>query len=464
MCNEHNPVTDIWNGSYAVSVAVVLLAAGKGKRMKSALPKVLHRIGGAPLFHHALTAVDDLDVCRRIAVIGRDRSGFRAACRELGCELELATQPSQTGTANALLTGLMALGDFRGPVVVLYGDTPFINPDTIVRMHRMHLSGSDIVLLGFDRDDPGSYGRIVADGNDSVLRVVEAADAGEDVRDVRLCNSGIICGDRHLLELHAARVGNDNAAGEFYLTDIPGIAVAGGQRCSVLRCSEEEALGINTRVDLARAEAVFQKRYRQMVMAAGVTLKDPASVHFSHDTKIGEDVVIEPYVTFGKNVSVAGNVRIRSFSHLESCSVGTGSVIGPFARIRPGTTIGEGVSIGNFVEVKGANVADDVKALHLSYIGDAEVGPGTNIGAGTVVCNYDGKRKHRTRVGSESFIGSGTMLVAPVDIGDGSMTAAGSVITEDVPDDTLAFGRARQVNKPGLAGRASRKGDATDDD
>ena len=436
-----------------MTIAVVLLVAGKGKRMKSQLPKVLHEIGGAPVYHHALQAVRGLGVSRIMAVTGHGAGGFDESCHELGLEIDTVVQPRLLGTADALSCALRVLHDHTGPVVVLYGDTPFISPETIANMLDLHMSGSTIVVLGFDTGNPGSYGRIVTDKDGNLLQIIEAADADEHQKAIRLCNAGIMCGDRQALDMLVPQIDRNNAAGEYYLTDLPAIAVAAGLRCGVIRCAEEEAMGINTRMDLARAEAIFQQRCRTRAMEAGVTLVDPDSVHFSHDTHLGPDVLVEPFVTFGKEVSVAGHARIRSFSYLESCSIGAGSIIGPYARIRPGTEIGELARIGNFVEIKGSYIGDGAKASHLAYIGDSDVGPEANIGAGTVICNYDGLRKHQTAIGPGTFIGSGTMLVAPVKIGEGSMTAAGSVITEDVAPDTLAIGRARQVNKPDLSRR-----------
>jgi len=431
-----------------VSIAVALLAAGQGRRMQSHQPKVLHEIAGAPLYFHALQSTGGLEVALTVAVTGHGEEAFRASCAEWHPTITTAYQDRQRGTGDALRTALAALENFAGPVLVLYGDTPLMRPATLQAMMTGLADGSDLVVVGFEAENPTGYGRLItADGQ--LQEIVEDADTDSVTREITLCNSGILCGDRELLTNLLGAVGNSNAAGEYYLTDILGIATARGHRNSVITCAEDEAMGINTRAELARAESIMQDRLRARALEAGVTLVDPATVYFSHDTALAPDVLVEPHVIFGRKVSVASGATIRSFTRLDSCTIGTGAEVGPHAHIRPGSDIGAGVRVGNFVEVKASRMAAGAKANHLSYIGDSDIGKNVNIGAGSVTCNYDGKAKHRTRIGEKVFIGSGSMLVAPVEIGEGAMTAAGSVITEDVPAHSRAFGRARQTNKPG---------------
>ena len=436
----------------ADQTAVIVLAAGKGSRMHSDLPKVLHDIGGMPLLGHALHAAAALNPARVVVVAGHGAAAVETALRALGPGAVTVHQAAQLGTAHAVAQAAPVLADFSGDAVVLYGDTPFIVPDTLDRMAAARAGGADVVVLGFDAADPGRYGRLIREG-DRLARIVEFRDATAAERAVTLCNSGIVMADAALLFDLVDKVGNANAAGEYYLTDIVGLANRRGLHCAVVTCPEAETLGINTRAELAAAEAVFQARRRAEVMAAGTTLVAPETVFLSVDTALGRDVVVEPNVVFGPGVTVADGARIRAFSHLEGAQIGPGAVVGPYARLRPGTVLGAGVRIGNFVETKNADIAAEAKVNHLSYIGDAVVGADTNVGAGTITCNYDGVLKHRTTIGSGAFIGSNTMLVAPVTVGDRAMTASGSVITADVPDGALAVARGRQVNKPGLAVR-----------
>ena len=337
-----------------------------------------------------------------------------------------------------------------GDTVMLFGDTPFIKPETLTRMEAMRASGADIVFLGFEAADPGRYGRMVVEG-DRLLRIVEYKDASDAERDITLCNSGVVLAGTETLLRLAASVGNDNAAGEYYLTDIPVLGAQEGLVTKVVTCDEAETLGINTRADLAAAEAVFQEQARAEALENGVTLTAPETVHFAFDTMIGRDAVIEPYVVFGPGVTVESHAHIRAFSHLEGAHVGARATVGPYARLRPGTELANDTRVGNFVEIKNAEIGDGAKVNHLSYIGDAGVGARTNIGAGTITCNYDGVFKHRTEIGEDVFIGSNTMLVAPVTIGDEAMTATGGTITMDVPAGDMAVARSRQVNKPGFA-------------
>ena len=334
-------------------------------------------------------------------------------------------------------------------MIVLYGDTPFISGDTLEAMQASR-AAHDVVVLGFEAADPGRYGRLVTYGDD-LERIVEFKDATKHEREITLCNSGVIAADASELFDLISAVGNNNAAEEYYLTDIIGIARSRGLSATVVRCDESETLGVNSRAELAEAEALFQARKRAEAMEDGVTLAAPQTVFFSFDTALGRDSLIEPNVVFGPGVTVESGATIRAFSHLEGCHVARDSIVGPYARLRPGTELAEGVKIGNFVEVKAAQLAEGAKVNHLSYIGDASIGPRSNIGAGTITCNYDGVFKHHTEIGADVFIGSNTMLVAPVKVGHEAMTASGSVITKDVPAGDLAIGRARQENKAGFA-------------
>ncbi|MBB1498644.1 bifunctional UDP-N-acetylglucosamine diphosphorylase/glucosamine-1-phosphate N-acetyltransferase GlmU [Paracoccus sp. MC1862] len=431
------------------AVALIVLAAGQGSRMLSDLPKVLHRLGGVPLVGHALAAGRSLDPERVIVVAGHGAEAVTKAVGRLNPEARIAIQPEQLGTGHAVAQALPLLEGFDGKVVVLYGDTPFIGEETLAALVS---HPADVVVLGFEAADPGRYGRLVTKG-DSLDRIVEFKEADEATRAIRLCNSGVMAVEADLLRDLVGRLGNDNAAGEYYLTDVVGLARAEGRDAAVVTCDEAETLGINTRAELAAAEAAFQSRLRAEALENGVTMADPATVWFAPDTVIGRDAVIGQNVVFGPGVTVESGAEILPFCHLEGCHVSAGATVGPFARLRPGAELGGDVHVGNFVEVKNSVLAEGVKVGHLTYLGDAEIGERTNIGAGTVTCNYDGVGKHRTVIGADAFIGSDTMLVAPVRVGARAMTGSGSVITADVPDDALALGRARQVTKPGLAAR-----------
>ncbi|ETW11761.1 bifunctional N-acetylglucosamine-1-phosphate uridyltransferase/glucosamine-1-phosphate acetyltransferase [Roseivivax marinus] len=432
-----------------MSIALVVLAAGKGTRMESDLPKVLHRIGNAPMLHHAMAAGAALDPEKVVVVAGHGAEAVSAAAQDYMDEAEVAIQSEQLGTAHAVAQARTALAEFDGDVIVLYGDTPFIRFETLEEMARAR-ARHDVVVLGFEAADPGRYGRLVTDG-DRLERIVEFKDAKDEERAITLCNSGVLAADCATLLRLIEAVGNDNASGEYYLTDVVALAVSEGLSATAVVCDEAETQGINSRPELARAEAVFQASARETLMADGVTLQAPETVFLSFDTALGRDTEVEPHVVFGPGVTVENGARIRAFSHLEGCHVSTGAVVGPYARLRPGAELDEDVHVGNFVEIKNAHLSAGVKANHLSYIGDADIGERTNIGAGTITCNYDGFLKHRTEIGEGAFIGSNTMLVAPVRVGSGALTGSGSVITEDVPDDALALGRAPQVTKPGRA-------------
>lgn len=432
-----------------MQVSLIILAAGQGTRMNSDLPKVLHRLGAAPLLHHAMAAGQSLDPERIVVVTGHGAEAVAKAARAFDDSAVTVHQAEQLGTAHAVLQAEAAMAGARGHAIVLYGDTPFIRPETLQAMLDARERHA-VVVLGFHAADPGRYGRLIAQG-EALDRIVEFKDASPEERAITLCNSGVICADPATLFRLCHTVGNANAAGEYYLTDIVALARAEGLSAGLVLCDEAETLGVNTRTELAAAEALFQTRARAEAMENGVTLTAPETVFFALDTTIGRDTIIGPNVVFGPRVTIESEAEIKAFCHLEGCHISRGADVGPFARLRPGAELAEGVHVGNFVEIKNAILDEGVKVGHLSYIGDADVGEFTNIGAGTVTCNYDGVLKHRTRIGKRAFIGSDTMLVAPVTIGDGALTGSGSVITEDVPAEALALGRARQVNKPGLA-------------
>lgn len=430
-----------------MSVALIILAAGKGTRMNSDLPKVLHPIGGAPMLHHAMQAGAALEPAHTVVVAGYGADAVRRAALAMDDEAQVVVQDEQLGTAHAAAQARAALAGFDGLAIVLFGDTPFVRPETLTALAA---TTADVTVLGFEAADPARYGRLVMEG-DQLERIVEFKDATDAERAITLCNSGVLAAPAPLLFELIARVGNDNAQEEYYLTDLPRLARARGLDVAVVRCDEGETLGINSRAELARAEAQFQATARANLLEDGVTLAAPDTVFLSLDTFIGRDAVIEPNVVFGPGVTVESGATIRAFSHLEGCHVSRGSIVGPYARLRPGAELAEDVRVGNFVEVKNATLSAGAKVNHLSYIGDAFVGEGSNIGAGTITCNYDGVMKHHTHIGARAFIGSNTMLVAPVSIGDEAMTGSGSVITSDVEDGALALARAPQVEKPGMA-------------
>ncbi|MEM9716160.1 MAG: bifunctional UDP-N-acetylglucosamine diphosphorylase/glucosamine-1-phosphate N-acetyltransferase GlmU [Pseudomonadota bacterium] len=435
-----------------MSLAIVILAAGKGSRMKSSLPKVLHEVGGAPLVQHCLMTAGQLKSDRVVVVTGHGGDQVRNAVGKIAPEVTFAAQEDQLGTAHAVDQARDALADHDGYMIVIYGDSPFIRAETISQMKAECEAGPALCILGFEAADPAKYGRLVM-GEDGLQAIVEAKEATPEQLAITLCNSGVMCGKTSMMLDLIQKVDNQNAKGEYYLTDLPGLARAKGGRCAVVTCDEAETLGVDSRIGLAKAEALFQAKARMNAMTNGATLRDPNTVYFSYDTKLGQDVVIEPYVQFLPGVDVADNVHIKAHSTLESCSVAPGAVIGPYARLRPGADIGPKARIGNFVEVKNATLAQGAKVNHLTYIGDAEIGEGANIGAGTITCNYDGVFKHKTKIGARAFIGSNSSLVAPVTIGDDALIGSGSVITSDVAEGDLAVGRARQVSKPGWGKR-----------
>src|SRR5947209_8000895 len=431
--------------------AVIILAAGQGTRMRSDTHKVLHPIAGRPLLLHLLDRVDALGADKRIVVLGKGREQVEAAIAGHG--VQVAVQSEQKGTGHAVQQAAEALAGYDGPVMILYGDTPFVETGTLRRMlDRLDGEGGPgIVVLASQPDDPLKYGRIILGEGDRIAKMVEYKDATPDERAVRLCNSGMMAVRAKDLFRWLEKVGNDNAAGEYYLPDIVNIAAAEGRDAVVIEGDPYEAAGVNSRAELAHLELEWQRRRREQALEEGATLIDPESVWFAFDTKLGRDVTVEPHVVFGPGVDVSDGATIHAFSHIEGAIIGAKASIGPFARIRPGTTLAEKTKVGNFVELKNAEVGEGAKVNHLSYVGDAEIGARANIGAGTITCNYDGFGKYRTVIGEGAFIGSNTALVAPVTIGAGAVVGAGSVITSDVEPDSLALERSEQK---GIAGWA----------
>jgi bifunctional UDP-N-acetylglucosamine pyrophosphorylase / glucosamine-1-phosphate N-acetyltransferase len=418
----------------------VIIAAGLGTRMKSALPKVAHKIGGRPMLRHLIASAEAM-FGRIVVVAGPDMP----LLVELAAPHEVAVQQERLGTAHAAKQAADKFGD--GLVAVFYADNPLVSVGTMrALLQRAEAGDAGLVLLAMRPPEPGKYGRLVMAGA-YVSRIVEFADAAPEEKKITLCNAGGLVARAADMRRWLDAVRADNAKGEYYLTDIVGIAQEEGVKVAALEAPYEECMGVNSRAELAAAEAALQARLRAEAMEAGVTMLAPETVFFSADTVLEADVSVGPYVVFGPGVRVEAGAEVKAFSHLEGCAVQAGAIIGPYARLRPGAEIGPGAHVGNFVEIKAASLGAGAKANHLSYIGDAEIGAGTNIGAGTITCNYDGKAKHKTKIGERVFIGSNTALVAPVSIGDGALVAAGSTITEDVASGALAIGRARQVVK-----------------
>jgi bifunctional UDP-N-acetylglucosamine pyrophosphorylase / glucosamine-1-phosphate N-acetyltransferase len=442
----------------------VILAAGEGSRMRSAIPKVMHPLAGEAMLGHVLaSAARTQDDAAVAVVVGPGMEQVSEFARHRAPGAEVFVQHERLGTANAVLAARDAFKTNRGDVIVLYGDTPLIRPETLAKMREALTTGGDMAVLGFMAQDPAGYGRLIREGND-LKAIREDADASAEERAIRLCNSGVMAFRAGLLPELLDGIGNTNAKGEYYLTDAVGIAVARGLNVRVVEAPEDEVLGVNSRAGLAEAEASLQRRLRNAVMDGGATLMAPETVFLSRDTQIGRDVVIEPNVFFGPGVTVHDGATIRAFSHLEGATVGASATVGPFARLRPGTELGDHVRIGNFVEVKAARIESGAKANHLAYIGDARVGAGANVGAGTIICNYDGTAKHHTDIGAGAFIGSNSALVAPVRIGDGAYVGTGTVVTKDVAPGALAVGRARQVEKPGWVANLKRKAEGGSED
>ncbi len=431
--------------------AVVILAAGKGTRMRSDLPKVLHAIGGAPMLHHAMRSALALAPERLAVVVGNGAEAVAAAARNLVPDASICKQSEQRGTGHAVRMAAEAMAGFEGDLFVLFGDTPFIESGTLHRMKAARAAGADIVALGFEAVEPGGYGRMVTGAGDSLERIVEVKDATAADLAITLCNSGVLAADSQTLFSLLAGLRNDNAKGEYYLTDVVALGRARGLDARMVRCAEMETLGINDRVGLAAAEAAFQSRARRAAMLGGATMTAPDTVYLAWDTAIGRDVTIGPNVVIGPGVTIADGATIGAFCDLGDCEIGPGAKVGPFARLRGGVKVGAGCRIGNFVEMKNVELGEGAKASHLAYVGDASVGPGANIGAGSVTCNYDGFAKHRTEIGAGAFIGTNSSLVAPVRVGENAYVGTGTVVTRDVPDDALALARTPQTNREGMA-------------
>jgi len=430
--------------------AGVILAAGLGTRMKSALPKVMHEIAGRPMLGYVIDAMRAAQVDRIVVVTHAEGAEVRAYAA--GRDAESAVQDEQLGTGHAAACAAAALSDFGGDVVVCYGDMPLIRPETFSDSFAAR-ARTGMAMVGFRPADPAAYGRMIVDAHELLDRIVEFKDASPAERAVDLCNAGILTADAKSFFRWAGALSNDNAQREYYLTDVPSLAKSEGVRCAVVTASETDMMGVNSRADLAAAEAAMQRRLRARALDAGAGMVAPETVHLSFDTVLEPDCLIEPYVVFGPGVTVRSGARVRAHSHLEGAEIRTGAVAGPFARLRPGAVLEENVHIGNFVEVKNSRVEKGAKANHLAYLGDARVGQGANIGAGTITCNYDGFDKHPTDIGAGAFIGSNTALVAPVKVGDGAYVGAGSTIAKDVEADSLAVTRAAQRGIAGWAGK-----------
>lgn len=435
------------------SIAAIILAAGSGTRMKSDTHKVLHPIAGRPMLLHLVDTVASLSPARTVVVVGARREQVEAAVAPHG--VVSAHQAEQLGTGHAVMQAEEALAGFDGDVLVLYGDVPLVTQETMRRMvDRLHAPDApSVVVLGFRPADAAAYGRVIVDGDGRIEKIVEYKDASPEERAVTLCNSGLMAVRSADLFALLARLGNDNAAGEYYLTDIVELSAAHAGGSAVIETDAAEVAGVNSRSDLAAVEADWQQVRRARAMADGATLTAPETVWFAYDTVLGRDVTVEPNVVFGPGVTVADGVNIRAFSHIEGATIATGAEIGPYARLRPGTIVGEKAKVGNFVEIKKTVLGKGAKANHLTYLGDAEVGAGANIGAGTITCNYDGFFKYGTQIGAGAFIGSNSALIAPVAIGEGAIVAAGAVVTRDVEADALALVRPEHVAKPGWAKR-----------
>ncbi|WMT85188.1 bifunctional UDP-N-acetylglucosamine diphosphorylase/glucosamine-1-phosphate N-acetyltransferase GlmU [Pelagibacterium sp. 26DY04] len=429
-------------------LSVIVLAAGEGTRMKSSRPKVLHKVGGRPIAGHVLKAARDAGAVTVAMVTGPGHDAVREAMARIDPQVVFFEQTERRGTAHAASMARPVFTQAQGYIAVVYGDHPLLRGEDFKRVMDRLDAGLDAAILGFEPSDPTGYGRFITDGN-KLLAIREHKDASEEERRIGICNACILAFRAEVFQALIDRVGTDNAQGEYYLTDLVELANRAGHSVGYAIAPEDNVMGVNDRAQLARAEAVFQNLRREDFMRSGVTLHDPDSVYFSFDTEIAPDVEIEPNVVFGPGVKIDAGAVIHAFSHIEGAHIGAKVSVGPFARLRPGANLAEGAKVGNFVEVKNADVGQGAKVSHLTYIGDAEVGANSNIGAGTVTCNYDGYNKAKTIIGKGAFVGSNSALVAPLEIGDGAYIASGSVITEPVPADALGIGRSRQVNKPG---------------
>ena len=435
-------------------IACIVLAAGMGTRMHSQLPKVLHKAAGRTLVGHVVCAARDLGASRIVAVVGDGAEAIEREVVSHASAAQIAIQSPAKGTGDAVSRALPALEGFNGTVLVLFGADPLMTGETLATMKNAVKDGMKLAVLGFNAADPTGYGRLLtSDDGQRVLAIREHADCSDAEREITLCNSGVMAFDAAILRELLPKIGNDNAKGEYYLTDIVALANDAGHSVALVTCPEHEIHGVNNRAELAAVEAEFQRRYRAKAMEEGATLIAPETVFLSADTQIGTDVVIEPHVVIGSGVRIGNNTVIRSFCHLENAIVGENVELGPYARIRPGTELAHSVKIGNFVEVKNASIEQGAKVNHLSYVGDARVGEKANVGAGTITCNYDGFFKHHTDIGAGAFIGSNSALVAPVSIGDGAYVGSGSVVTKNVEPGALAVARGRQENREGWATR-----------
>src|SRR6201996_7584801 len=434
------------------SSLTVVLAAGEGTRMRSSLPKVLHPVAGQSLLAHVLGAAPKGPGAALAVVVGPDHAAVEQEIKRTRADADTFVQRERLGTAHAVLAAREAIARGVDVLLVAFGDTPLISAETFARLRAPLQNGAALAVLGFRAADPTGYGRLLVEG-DHLVVIREQADASAAERTVNLCNAGVMAFDgRRALDI-IEKIGDDNSKREYYLTDAVGIIREMGLEAVVIETSEDEVRGINTKAQLAEAEQIMQARLRKAALAAGVTMIAPETVYLAADTTFGRDVTIEPFVVIGPGVSIADGAVIHSFSHIVQASIGKNASIGPYARLRPGTALGEGVRIGNFVETKAATLEAGVKVNHLSYVGDAHVGANSNIGAGTITCNYDGFFKHKTTIGKGAFIGTNSSLVAPVNIGAGAYIGSGSVITEDVPDDAMALERSPQTNRDGGAKR-----------
>ncbi|MBZ8132469.1 bifunctional UDP-N-acetylglucosamine diphosphorylase/glucosamine-1-phosphate N-acetyltransferase GlmU [Afifella sp. IM 167] len=431
-------------------LTTIILAAGEGTRMRSARPKVLHEIGGLPMLGFSIRAAHAAGADTIAAVIGPGHDAVRALVAAEHEGAEVFVQDERRGTAHAVLQARPVLERAEGVVIVLFGDTPFVTAETIDRLARAVEEGAAVAVAGMRPPSPAGYGRLLTDG-DRLVAIVEDRDASEDEKRIGLCNGGLMAFDAKSVLALLEAIGDDNAQGEFYLTEAVALANRQGLAVATVEIGFDEVFGVNDRAQLAEAETRFQEGRRRAAMLSGVTLMAPETVFFSHDTRLGQDVTIEPNVFFAPGVEVAPGATIRAFSHLEGATVAEGAVIGPYARLRPGADIGRKARVGNFCEVKKAEIGEGAKVNHLTYIGDATIGAGANIGAGTITCNYDGFSKFRTNIGAGAFVGSNSSLVAPISIGEGAYIGSGSVVTDDVAPDALAVARGRQVEKPGWA-------------
>ena len=432
----------------------IILAAGMGTRMQSSMPKVMHKCAGLSLLGHVLTMTHTLKAANVIVVNGPDTPKIAEEAITILPDVKIAIQESRNGTGHAVGMALPYLKTSKGTTVVLYGDVPLVQKTTLKTLLNSVTDEQPVSVLGFNAENPFGYGRLVEDAKNGLSAIIEEKDANAAQRAITLCNSGIIAIDNQLLQALQPKIGNDNAAKEYYLTDLVSLAVEAGHRVGCTVCDDEaEVLGVNTRVQLAQIETIMQDRLRKEAMENGATLIDPETVYFSHDTKVGRDVVIEPNCYFGPNVKIADNVTIKGFCHFENTEIRDNAVIGPYARLRPGTNIGEGAKVGNFVETKNAKVAKGAKINHLSYVGDSIIGEGANIGAGTITCNYDGFNKNTTEIGAGAFIGSNSSLIAPVKIGAGAYIGTASVVSRKVSENALYLARPEAVEKENWAKR-----------